>query len=308
MNRWLERRGWLILILAVIGSVGPGARIGAAEEVRLQHAGRGLLANLELPQGKDLSQAPVALLLHGTLAHHEMEIIKTLQAGLQSRGVATLAITLSLGVDGRRGMFDCDREHDHRSVDAVDEIGAWIAWLGGRGATAVALIGHSRGAQQVASYVLSKPQNNISRIVLIAPLSDTPEMAAERYRAAFGAELAPALAAAEKLIDAGKGDTLVEVPGFLHCRSAKVTATAFTDAYDRHKYQIPLGVLDRLAAPVLVVAGSDDRVSPDVVKQVSARPPNPRVTLQVIDGSDHFFRDLFADDLAELVSAFIHMP
>lgn len=301
------RRGVIAFVFTVMTSL-AGAVGSFAEEVRLEHVGLGLVANLEVPPGKALTQAPVALVLHGTLAHHEMEVIKTLQAGLLSRGVATLAITLSLGLDGRRGMFACERQHDHRSGDALEEIGAWMAWLEERGVTSPALIGHSRGAQQIASYALSTPPRPASRLVLIAPPSDTAEVSAEHYRATFSADLATSLAAAKKLIEAGEDDTLVAVPGFLHCRSSKVTAAAFLDYYDPRSFEIPLGALDRLQVPVLVVAGSEDRVSPDVAKRISARPANPRVTLQLIDGADHFFRDLFADDVADAVAAFIHKP
>ena len=280
----------------------------AAEEVRLEHVGLSLLANLELPPGKTLSQAPVALMLHGALAHHEMEIVKALQAGLRTRGIATLAITLSLGLDSRRGMFACEREHDHRSADAIDEIGAWIAWLEERGATSPTVVGHSRGAQQVASYASRAPKRAASRLVLIAPFSDTAEMAVQNYRTAFSADLPALLANAKTLVAAGDGDTLIDAPGFLHCRAARVTAAAFVDYYDPETYKVPFGMLGELENAILVVAGSDDRISPDVAARLAARPPNPRVTLQVIDGADHFFRDLFAEDMADMVSAFIHRP
>ena len=297
----------LVAIMAfatLAGSVRPSV----AEEVRLEHVGLSFLGNLELPQGKTLAQAPVALVLHGTLGHHDMEIIKALQAGLRTRGIATLAITLSLGLDSRRGAFACEREHDHRSADATDEIGAWIAWLEGRGAKSPTLVGHSRGAQQVASYVASTPKRAANRLVLVAPLSDTAEMAIQSYRTAFAGDLSEILADAKKRIDAGEEDTLIQAPGFLYCRAARVTAAAFADYYDPAKYAVPLGILGELENTVLVVAGSDDRVAPDVAARLAARPPNPRVTLQVIDGADHFFRDLFADDLADVVSTFIHRP
>jgi pimeloyl-ACP methyl ester carboxylesterase len=294
--------------LALLTCFAIPAPPSAAEEVRLEHLGLGLLANLEVPPAQTLAQVPVALLLHGTLAHHDVEIIKTLQAGLKSRGIASLAMTLSLGLDNRRGAFDCARQHDHRASDAVDEIGAWVAWLDARGAKAPVLIGHSRGAQQVVSFALTKPTQAAGRLILLAPLSDTAEMTAERYRSAFSGDLAQALAAAKKLIDAGEDDTLIEVPGFLYCRPAKVTAAAFVDYYDPQADAVPLGVLDRIQVPVLVVAGSDDRIAPDVVSRLASRPPSPHVTLHLIDGADHFFRDLFADDLADAVAAFIHKP
>ena len=275
MRRLIRARSVLSAMVALVafathvGSVAPCA----AAEVRFEHVGLSLLANLELPEGKTLSQAPVALVLHGTLAHHDMEIIKALQTGLRTRGVATLAITLSLGLDSRRGMFACEREHDHRSADAIDEIGAWMAWLEERGATSPTLIGHSRGAQQVASFASVAPKRAAHRLVLIAPPSDTAEMAVQSYRTAFSADLPALLANAKKLIETGEEDTLIAVPGFLHCRAVRVTAAAFFDYYDPDKYAVPLGILDGLENTVLVVAGSSDRVSPDVAARLAARPP-----------------------------------
>ena len=310
MRRALSVRPVYFTMMALLAfaTVAVSPRPSVAEEVRLEHVGLSLLANLELPQGKTLAQAPVALLLHGTLGHHDMEIIKALQAGLRTRGVATLAITLSLGLDSRRGMFACEREHDHRSADAIDEIGAWMAWLEERGAKSPTLVGHSRGAQQVASYAASAPERAASRLVLVAPLSDTAEMAIQSYRTAFAADLPAVLASAKARITAGEEDTLITAPGFLYCRAARVTAAAFADYYDPDKYAVPIGILGDLQNTVLVVAGSDDRIAPDVAARLAARPPNPRVTLQTIDGADHFFRDLFADDMADMVSAFIHRP
>ena len=92
-----------------------------------------LNGNLELAEGKSLKDG-IILITHGTLAHNKMEIIASLQQILTERGVNTLAINLSLGVNNRHGMYDCGITHTHKHVDALHEISAWVTWLKEKGA------------------------------------------------------------------------------------------------------------------------------------------------------------------------------
>lgn len=291
-----------LLLLAAVLQLGSSA---SAEEVRREHIGLALLGNLEVPAGKRIEGAPVALIVHGSLAHHGMEIVTELQSRLKAQGVTSLAITLSLGLDARRGMLDCTVEHDHRASDAVEEISAWIDWLKERKAASVHLVGHSRGAQQVAQYAAGEPDDAMGRIVLVAPPTDTPAEAAARYREAYGADLDQVLAGATKLVQDGEEDTILDLPGFLSCKPARVTAAAAIDYYDPERKRAASGLLASIKQPVLVVAGSADHVSPEVAARVAAAKPGPHVTIETIDGADHFFRDLFADDLAEKVAGFL---
>ena len=136
---------WLLLGVPVAGN---------ADEVSLSFDGLELNGNLNTVGG---SPGYVALLVHGTLAHKDMEVIASLQDIFGEYQQDSLAITLSLGVDDRQGFLPCDARHAHRYDDAVDEIGAWIDWLQDRGAAGVILVGHSRGANQVAKFVLEQP-------------------------------------------------------------------------------------------------------------------------------------------------------
>ena len=291
-----------LLLAAMIGAV--SALPACSEEVRHEHLGLALLANLEGADAKPAAEAPLALIVHGTLAHHGMEVIKTLQAGLKERGLSSLAITLSLGLDARRGMLGCGLEHDHRASDAAEEIAAWVGWLKDRGRQAIALIGHSRGAQQVAHYAVGAPDQRIERLVLIAPLADPPEAHVRRYAATFAGDLPHLLAAARKHVTDGEEDTVMEVPGFLNCRNARVTAAAFLDYYDPEPARSALELAARVQRPILIIAAGADEISPDLAARAHP-PPGPHTSLEIVDGADHFFRDLFADDLADKVAAFL---
>jgi len=277
----------------------------ASEEVVIEEAGLDLIGNLELANGKTLKADGAALITHGTLGHHGMEIIATWQKGLRQRGVNSLAITLSLGLDNRRGFYDCALEHDHRHSDGVTEIGAWVAWLKTQGAPHVALVGHSRGANQTALYASGAPDAIVERVALIAPPAATREEMAAQYRAAFKSELAPLLEQARQLVERDEGETALEGVGFLSCPAARVTAGAFLDYYDNDAARDTPALLAKLPRPVLVLVGDADTVVPGLAAAMRARPVPANVTFEIIPGADHFFRDLAADDLADRLAPFL---
>ena len=280
----------------------------SAEDVTVEHLGIELRGNLLKAAEKPLTDTGVVLIVHGTLAHHGMEIIAALQKGLQAQGVASLAITLSLGIHARRGMFDCALEHDHRQSDAVDEIAAWVAFVKGLGASRIALAGHSRGAAQVAAYGLSAPDPAVDRLLLLAPLADTDNEVAANYKTLHGGELAALLQAARKLVESGEDDSALAAPGFLYCKSVRVTAAAFLDYYGEAPATAVIGRLRDLKLPVLVVAAGADALAPDVAARITSVVPGNHVQVVVIDGANHFFRDLFGDELVEHVQAFWMQP
>lgn len=288
-------------ILAVLSTIRPAA----AEDIVLEHLGLALVARLELAPDKRLEEGPVALLVHGTLAHHAAEPVRGLQMALQQRGIASLAITLSLGLDARRGMFDCTLEHAHRASDAVDEIAAWIAWLETRGAPAVILVGHSGGAQQVALFASVDPTAVVKKVVLVAPPVESPDTAASRYRKAYGASLADLIQRAEKLVEDGDEDALIDAAGFLSCKGVRVAAASVLDYYDPQQKRTALGLLDEINRPVLVAAAGADDISPDVSRHVAAANPGTHVSTIVIDGADHAFRGRTVEQLADAVAGFI---
>ena len=277
----------------------------SSEEVRREHLGLDLLANLEVSAGQHLEGATVALILHGTFADRDMEIIRTLQANLVQRAIPSLAITLSLGRNARKGSFACDNQHEHRLTDAADELGAWIDWFKERMVARVVLVGHSRGAQQVAHYASGTADSIVDRLVLVAPPVDTPSEVADRYAATHAADLRAILAHARKLIEAGEEDTLIDVPGFLTCRAAKATAASLVEYYDPEGKHQTIEMLRQVQVPVRVIAGSEDQISRNVAKRVRGSGLAAHVTVVEIDGADHFFRDIFADDLADQIKAFI---
>jgi pimeloyl-ACP methyl ester carboxylesterase len=274
-----------------------------AQDVALAHKGLALNASLDLAAGKQPTDG-VILITHGGLAHRDMEIITALRSQLLQKGYSTLAINLSLGLDRRHGMYDCQVTHRHRNADAVEEIGAWVDWLKKRGTTRVTLLGHSRGGAQTALYAAERDNGSVESVVLMAPAIRENADAAE-YQRRVQKPLAPILAQAQKLVKAGKGDTVLEHVGLLNCADTSATAEAFVSYYGRSPGLDTPSLLPKLRKPTLVVVAGNDEVVVGLDKKVAPLADGKRVQMQVIDGADHFFRDLYTDDAVEVIDAFL---
>jgi pimeloyl-ACP methyl ester carboxylesterase len=276
----------------------------AAEPVKLSHGGLSLNANLETT-GTDWQKGPVVLMTHGTLAHGGMEIMQTLQTALKDRGVSSLSITLSLGLNNREGMYDCPTPHTHRHTDAVDEIGAWLGWLQSQGAARVALLGHSRGGNQTARFAAARADAPVTAVILVAPQTWEAGYAAEDYQKRYGKPLEEPLAWARQLAADGKGDTMLEHVDFMYCADTSASAATFVSYYAPDERMDTPRLLPEIKAPVLVVAGGADDTVKGLVEKTQPLADGKRVQLKVVDGADHFFRDLYAEDVADAVQAML---
>ena len=281
----------------------------SAEEVSTRFHGLSLLGNLELAEGKGL-ESGVAIVVHGTLAHRGMEIITALQQHLKARGTSTLAITLSLGVDRRTGFFDCGALHTYRPQDASDEIDAWIGWLKNNGATEIALIGHSVGGNQVAVYAAERNDPSVGSIVLLAPTTYDSARAAERYKARFGAELSDVLANAQAKVRAGNAVERIAGIGFLNCENATATAGSIAAWYGPDPRRNTPSLLRGMVPRTLVVVAGNDEIVPDLGEAVAplardAARGRGEIRVHTIEGADHFFRDLFIEDAADVIAEWL---
>lgn len=276
----------------------------SAQTINLEHRGLKLNANLETT-GEGWQQGPVILMTHGTLAHGRMEIMDALQQAFLERGVSSLAPTLSLGLSDREGMYDCAVPHTHKHTDAVVEIGLWLDWLKEKGVKRVILLGHSRGGNQTARFASAHDSDMISSVILVAPQTWHKEYEEKAYQRRYGKPLAPLLAKAEKLVAEGKGKTLLKPVDFLYCEKTAATAEAFLSYYrDDPKMNTPT-LITEIDKPVLVVAGSADTIVADLPQQMGKVAERDTVRFEVIEGADHFFRDLYAEDLADLAMEMI---
>jgi pimeloyl-ACP methyl ester carboxylesterase len=238
--------------------------------------------------------SPIAtmLLLHGTLAHANMEIMETFAAVLAEQHVETLRVTLSLGQDDREGMFDCQSPHRHRQADAVDELTTWAGWLADNGRPNLILLGHSRGTNQVARLASAAP-GLVRGMVLVAPSVYRPG----------GSELSEkqmaTLEQAREMAAAGQGEALMSDVGILHCSGAAATANSFLSYYDDDPNYYTLQLAADAQIPVLVILGTEDTLDEGVTETLAGIEDGGRISLLEVDGADHFFRDLYAYDVAD---------
>ena len=290
------------LVQAVVVALFLLAAPATANEVRIPNNGLKLNAELTLAGGKTLADGAV-LIVHGTMAHNAMDTISNLAGVLNERGFNTLAINLSLGIDDRHGMYDCKVTHRHRHADALEEIGLWLDWLRGQGGGPVVLLGHSRGGNQAARFAAEHGHPLLRALVLLAPATWDEAATAKAYEAKNGKPLADALARAEAMVAAGKGDDVLPDAHMLYCETGPVTADSFLGYYKPDsRYDTP-SIVGRSPVPTLVVAGSADSVVADLPRKMQGKADGERIVFKVVDGADHFFLDLFAEDIADLVEA-----
>lgn len=276
----------------------------SAEEFQLSHNGITLNANLETAGG-EWTDGPVVLMTHGTLAHNRMEIMATLQELFKERDISSLAINLSLGVSDRHGMYDCTVPNTHLHTDAPDEIGLWLDWLKRQGVKSIVLLGHSRGGNQTAWFAAERDETAISKVVLVAPQVWDEEKNEKGYQQSYNKALAPLLTRAQQLVAAGKGGTQLQPIDFIYCPQGSASAAAFVSYYQPDSRMDTPTLLRQINKPVLVVAGSADSVVQGLAGKMEPLAGRDNINFAVIEGADHFFLDLYAEELADKTMEFI---
>lgn len=262
------------------------AWLAAADEVKIDHDGMLLNGNLVLVSESALSDG-VILMLHGTLGHKDMEIMSTLQSIFAEYGRNSLAINLSLNINNRHNFYPCDERHTHKLDDAVEELQTWISWLDTRDAGEVVLLGHSRGANQVARYIIEN-RPPVGAAILIAP--------------SVGGESNDADQAAMSDMATQNG-WLNDVP-FLHCTNARVSRESYESYYNSNDPADTPALLQKVSIPVLVLSGSEDQVATGLAARL-ATIERANISHVEIDGADHFFRDLYAYDVVDHALEFL---
>lgn len=286
----------MILLLCVL------IQEAGAKELVLPYQGLQLKARLEMAQDKKMSDG-IIMIVHGGLAHSGMELIAYLQDQFKQRGYSTLAISLSLGISGRSGMYDCKTVHRHRHEDAVKEIYAWSQWLSQQGARRWVLLGHSRGAGQAALFASQTRDDNLKAVVLMSP--QTRENGAAGYEQRYQKPLKPLLDKARELIKSSRGETVLEHANMMFCRDVKVTANSFVSYYGGAEGLDSPALLPAIKYPVMLTVAENDQVVTGLENKVKPYLKGTSVQMAVIAGSDHFYRDLNADDALDVIVPFL---
>lgn len=275
-----------------------------ASEVAFKHNGVALRANLE--KTDSWPKEPVVLLTHGTLGHNQMEIISSMQELFKENGISSLAINLSLGLNERKSaMYDCPTPHTHKHTDALTEISAWVEWLKFEEVKDVVLLGHSRGGNQTAWYAAEQNDPVVSKTILVAPQVWSAEDAAKNYEKSHGKPLQPVLDKALALVKAGKAQQKLAQTGFIYCKDTSVTAASFISYYQPDERLDTPFLIGKIKHPVLLFVGTEDKLVEGLQQKLQKLPQSDHLTVVTMDGADHFFRDLYAEDLVETAVEFI---
>lgn len=288
------------IIFAVLGLFSMATQ---AEEIKQTFNGQTVNANLVFADGKSFGDK-VALLLHGTLTHNGRSNYIALQENLAKLGISTLSMNLSLGLNDRHGEYDCATPHTHKHTDALAEIGFWLNWLKQQGVKQVTLIGHSRGGNQIEWFAHEKDNAMINKVVLLAPATGE-QQSAKDYQEKYGKPLAPILKKAQDLVKAGKGQEMMKDVDFIYCEKAQVTAAAFADYYTvKPQFDTP-SLLKSVKKPTLVFIASEDQFVPELAARMEPLKGTKNLTIETIDGADHFFMDLANEDVAASIAKFL---
>lgn len=275
-----------------------------AEDVKRQQGQLTLNANLE--KADSWPTGPVLLITHGTLSHNRNEITTALQELFLENGVSSLAINLSLGLNDRHAPYDCSTPHSHKHEDAVAEINTWMAWIKEQGISHVVLLGHSRGGNQTAWFAAEHDDPIIRKVILVAPQTWSPEYAAQSYESSYGKPLAPVLEKAKTLVAAGKPKAAMEHTDFIYCKDTTASAEAMVSYYAPDPRKDTPYLLPKIKKPVLVFAGTEDQVVKGLDEKLVPMAEAGEIELEVLDGADHSFRDLYAEDLVERAIEFMN--
>lgn len=220
-----------------------------------------------------------------------------------------MAINLSLGKNDRhdQAMISCEQSHTHKHTDAIKEIGAWVQWLKKQGATAITIAGHSRGENQAAWYAAEyNNESAIKNVVLLAPQLWSAQEEVDTYQKKYHKDLKPLLAKAQKLVDSGKGNTLMQHTDLLYCKDSNVTAASFADYYQVNPKMDTLHLLPKIQKPVLIFSATEDTVVkglPEKLQPIMDKHSN--IEGYEIQDSDHSFLDFAGEEVSEKIKQFI---
>ena len=243
---------------------------------------------------QDNKTESIALLLHGTRGHQNLELISSLRESLLDIGIDSLSINLSYGVEDRNNDFlPCDIHHQHTVKDSLDEIKLWYKFISNKGYTKLYLIGHSRGALDILNFYLNERDDlmNPDIIFLLAPIIDSDYDHKINYQANHNIDI--------ESINIKDNLSI----NFLGCEKALVSGKTFKSYYYNPETKSLTEALKSSPIQTRVITGSEDTITPNTHQAVQDLvSENKNIRLFQIEGSDHFFRDFYFDDLMEIIS------
>lgn len=275
-----------------------------ADEVRIDFQGLDLVGDLVTAKGKSLKRHGVVVLLHDVMSYNEEQSVVDLRVALVAKGLNVLAINLSLGLDGRKGLYDCAIEQDHLYEDALPEIHAWVKWLQRAKVKNISLLGIGLGGSQIALYGSKTTQKSVRRVLLLNPTTTTKDGAEKSYQQLHGTSLQGVVFDAVEKIAAELPGSLMEETGFLNCPKARVTARSFASYYRKKAYFDTTTLMSSIRKPTLVIAAELGEASEQLVLRMQQVEARPKLKLDVIEGADTQFSGGAMEQVADRIKLF----
>jgi pimeloyl-ACP methyl ester carboxylesterase len=205
------------------------------------------------------------VVVHGTQADPDQPAYTRFSAALEAAGIL---------VDMPEMCWSSRRKLDAALSDCFKDIDAAIDRLSQRGATAIVIAGHSLGGNAAIGYGAARP--GLKGIVVLSGAFD-PRNAASRP------QVAESIAKAQALAGQGKADS---PDSFVATRPGAVTIETTPAAYlsfygPRSQADMPVNVR-KLTAPLLWIAGSEDRGQKGPAYAFDKAPANPHNRYTVV--------------------------
>ena len=262
--------------------------------------------NIEL-SGEILSRnqnTSAFLIVHGTRGHKGMEIIQTLSSRLFEQGHDVLSINLSYGFSNRGDDFlACDINHTHNEHESVTEIISWYNYLTTKGYNQINFVGHSRGGLNIIQ-ALSLIGDKEIKSYLLAPVIDTYKGTKKYYEEELGIPY-------DQIINSNENYNLADrykKINFLFCENVDVSSNTFKSYLDFSKnksnYPFSFNIFDLInnsESPITIFSGTDDEILLDSYKSYE-KINKLNVKSVIIEGSGHFFRDLYLEDVIDIIT------
>ena len=244
------------------------------------------------------------LIIHGTRGFKSMEVIDSLAKKIASEGHDVLTINLSYNIDDRNDDFlSCDILHNHNEHDSVNEIIVWYKFLLSKNKYKdISLVGHSRGALNAvqASFLLNDEE---IRMYLLAPIIDTYLGTSQYYKDEHDFPYDEVIARNDDILISDEYPPI----NFLFCENANVSLSTFKSYLDfsstKASFPFTFNIIQLLESsenPIIIFSGTDDEILFDSYKKITEI-NKPNIKHYIVDGGDHFFRDLYLDDVIDMM-------
>ena len=252
---------------------------------------------------KNLQNDSVYMIVHGTRGFKTMEIMKSLDHKIFIKGHDVLSINLSYGINDRNDSFlSCDIQHTHSEHESVREIINWYRYLLSKNYKTITLVGHSRGGFNIIQAAELIGNKNLE-LHLLAPTVDTYEGTRDYYSAVHNLPYDQVIENNDEYIISERYPSI----NFLFCEDTKVSSSTFRSYLDfsenRSKYPFTFSILKLLNESdnkIYIYSGTADEILSDSYKMFEPI-DKKNITHYIIDDADHFFRDIYLDDVIELM-------